>query len=137
LLTKLENAKLLAGGQSLVPMLNMRYVLPDHIIDINRVAGLDQIGFTGGRLEIGAMTRQRTLERDRNILEQAPIFLEALRHVGHLATRARGTFGGSLANLDPAAELPGLLALYDGTLAVASARGRRQIAAADWGVGFM
>jgi len=137
LLGRLENAKPLAGGQSLVPMLNMRYVLPDHIVDLNRVAGLDGIGLSDGELRIGAMTRQRTLERDGTLKQHAPIFIEALQHVGHMATRARGTFGGSLANLDPAAELPGLVALYDGTLEVASARGRRQIKATEWGVGFM
>src|SRR5262249_20526640 len=103
LLRSLENAKLLAGGQSLMPMLNFRFVQPDHIIDLNRVEGLSYIRATGGMLEIGAMTRQRDLEFSDMVRARWPIMHEALLQVGHRQTRNRGTIGGSLCHLDPAA----------------------------------
>jgi carbon-monoxide dehydrogenase medium subunit len=137
LLASRENAKLLAGGQSLVPMLNMRFVIPDHVIDLNRVPGLSFIRRNGDALEIGAMTRQRALERDPLVAEHTPILREALRHVGHWQTRSRGTIGGSLCHLDPAAELPGIAALYDATLHVAGSASRRDVAIADWSLGYM
>ena len=105
LLGRLDNAKLLAGGQSLMPMLNMRYVLPDHVIDLNRVEGLSYIREAGGAIEIGAMTRQRELEFSDLIRAKLPIMHEALLQVGHRQTRNRGTIGGSLCHLDPAAEV--------------------------------
>jgi carbon-monoxide dehydrogenase medium subunit len=105
LLGSLENAKLLAGGQSLMPMLNFRFVLPDHIIDLNRVEGLSYIRESGNALEIGAMTRQRDLEFCDTVRARWPIMHEALLQVGHRQTRNRGTIGGSLCHLDPAAEL--------------------------------
>jgi carbon-monoxide dehydrogenase medium subunit len=137
LLGELEMPKLLAGGQSLMPMLNMRYVFADNIIDLNTVDGLDGITRNNGSVRIGAMTRQRTLQRDAIIAEDLPIMQDALHWVGHLATRSRGTFGGSLSHLDPAAELPGIVALYDGTLEVQSKRGKREVAAMDWNQGYM
>lgn len=137
LLASLENAKLLAGGQSLVSMLNMRYVIADHLIDLNTVTGLAGVEMTAGGLKIGAMTRQRALERDLAIAKAAPIIQEALHWVGHMATRSRGTFGGSLSHLDPAAELPAVTLLYDGQLEVASKRGRRTVGAKDWNQGYM
>lgn len=137
LLGRHENAKLLAGGQSLVPMMNMRFVVADHVIDLNRVEGLSHVRENGGAIEIGAMTRQRTLERDPVIARRLPVMVEALRQVGHFQTRARGTLGGSLCHLDPAAELPGIAALYDATLQVAGPRGRREVAMADWSLGYM
>jgi carbon-monoxide dehydrogenase medium subunit len=137
LLATLENAKLLAGGQSLMPMLNMRYALPDHIIDINRVPDLAGISFSGHSLRIGAMTRQRAIERDGKILKRAPIFVEALQQVGHYQTRSRGTIGGSLCHLDPSAELLGLAALHDAVLEVRGPAGTRDIACSDWILGFM
>jgi carbon-monoxide dehydrogenase medium subunit len=137
LLATLENAKLLAGGQSLMPMLNMRYALPDHIIDINRVPDLAGISLDGNNLRIGAMTRQRLIERDGEILKRAPIFAEALRQVGHYQTRSRGTIGGSLCHLDPSAELLGLAALQDAVLEVRGPAGTRDIAYGDWVLGFM
>ena len=94
LLGTLENAKLLAGGQSLMPMLNMRFVLPDHIIDLNRVEGLSYIREAKGWLEIGAMTRQRDLEFSDAARARWPIMHEALLQVGHRQTRNRGTIGG-------------------------------------------
>jgi len=132
LLGKLENARMLAGGQSLVPMLNMRYVIPDHVIDLNRLGELAYVRETAGGLQIGAMTRQRDLERHPLVQRKAPILIEALRHVGHVQTRSRGTIGGSLCHLDPAAELPGIAALTDATLHVAGPRGRRDVAMTRW-----
>ena len=137
LLASVENAKLLAGGQSLAPMLNFRYLLPEHVIDLNRVDELAGIRVEGRRISVGAMTRQRALERDQRLAELCPVVREALAEVGHFQTRNRGTLGGSLAHLDPAAELPGVLALYDGELEISSSRGRRTVKIADWSRGFM
>lgn len=137
LLARLENAKVLAGGQSLMPMLNMRYALPDHVVDINRIPELYGIAIEGNRVTIGAMTRQREIERSDALFAKVPIFREALQHVGHIQTRSRGTIGGSLCHLDPAAELPGLVRLFDGTVQVIGPGGERSIAAADWGLGYM
>jgi len=137
LLGKHENAKLLAGGQSLGPMLNFRYVVPDHLIDLNRIPELAYIRPGNGTLEIGAMTRQRALERSDEVKRACPILVEALGFVGHFQTRNRGTLGGSLAHLDPAAELPGVCALHDAVLTVAGPKGTRKVAMADWGVSFM
>ncbi|MGA0315431.1 MAG: FAD binding domain-containing protein, partial [Alphaproteobacteria bacterium] len=106
LLSSLENAKVLAGGQSLMPMLNMRYVLPDHVVDINKIEDLSYIREDGDALEIGAMTRQRDLEFSEIVQKKCPLMHEALLQVGHRQTRNRGTLGGSLSHLDPAAELP-------------------------------
>src|SRR3954447_21848869 len=103
LLKSLDNAKLLAGGQSLMPMLNMRFVQPDHVIDLNRVEGLSFIRDNGGGLQIGAMTRQRDLEFSEDVRRLCPLMHEAIRLVGHRQTRNRGTLGGSLCHLDPAA----------------------------------
>jgi aerobic carbon-monoxide dehydrogenase medium subunit len=132
-----DNAKLLAGGQSLVPMLNMRYVIVDHVIDLNRVAGLDYVREGPQALQIGAMTRQHMLERDAAVARRAPILRDALRFVGHWQTRSRGTIGGSLCHLDPAAELPGIAVLHDAMLHVAGTSGGRDVKAADWGLGYM
>jgi len=103
LLGKLENTKLLAGGQSLMPMLNMRFVLPDHVIDLNRVDGMSYIRESGGVLEIGAMTRQRDIEFSDLVKAKCPLLHQAIMHIGHRQTRNRGTIGGSLCHLDPAA----------------------------------
>jgi carbon-monoxide dehydrogenase medium subunit len=135
LLGSLENAKLLAGGQSLAPMLNFRYVLPDHLIDLNRIEELSGIRIDGRRITVGAMTRQRALERDEALARLCPIVREALREVGHFQTRNRGTLGGSLSHLDPAAELPGVMALYDAELEINA--GKRKVRMADWGRGYM
>lgn len=137
LVGSLENAKLLAGGQSLAPMLNFRYVLPDHLVDLNRVAELSGIRIDGRRITVGAMTRQRALEKDEALATLCPIVREALAEVGHFQTRNRGTIGGSLAHLDPAAELPGLMALYDAQIELASAEGKRTVKATDWSLGYM
>jgi carbon-monoxide dehydrogenase medium subunit len=137
LLGRLDNAKLLAGGQSLMPMLNMRYVLPDHVIDLNRVDGLSYIREAGGAIEIGAMTRQRELEFSELIRTRLPLMQEAILQIGHRQTRNRGTIGGSLCHLDPAAELVTLGAAYDASVVVTGPNGQREIAFADFPVAYM
>jgi carbon-monoxide dehydrogenase medium subunit len=137
LLGRLENAKLLAGGQSLMPMLNMRFVLPDHIIDLNRVEGLSYIRETEGALEIGAMTRQRDLEFSDAVRAHWPIMHEALLQVGHRQTRNRGTIGGSLCHLDPSAELVSLATGYDATVTIAGPNGQRELPFAEFPVAYM
>jgi carbon-monoxide dehydrogenase medium subunit len=137
LLGRLENAKLLAGGQSLMPMLNMRYVLPDHVIDLNRVEGLSYVRETGGAIEIGGMTRQRELEFSDLIRGKLPLMQEAILQIGHRQTRNRGTIGGSLCHLDPAAELVTLGAAFDAAVVVTGPNGTREVAFADFPVGYM
>jgi carbon-monoxide dehydrogenase medium subunit len=137
LLGRLENAKLLAGGQSLMPMLNMRFVLPDHVIDLNRVDGLSYIRDNNGALEIGAMTRQRDLEFSDVVRQRCPLMHEAIQQVGHRQTRNRGTLGGSLCHLDPSAELVSVAAAVDATVKVAGRNGERTIDFAEFPVGYM
>lgn len=132
LLGRLGNAVPLAGGQSLMPMLNFRVVMPDHLIDLNRIATLGGIAIADGVGRFGTMTRQRDLEFSAEAARHFPIMQEALSHVGHRQTRNRGTFGGSLCHLDPSAELVNMVALHDGMLEVASRGGRRRIAMRDW-----
>jgi carbon-monoxide dehydrogenase medium subunit len=137
LLGRLENAKLLAGGQSLMPMLNFRFVQPDHIVDLNRVEGLSFIRESNGTLEIGAMTRQRDIEFSDLVRAHLPIMHEALLQVGHRQTRNRGTIGGSLCHLDPAAELVSLATGYDATVTVAGPSGQREVPFAQFPVAYM
>ncbi len=142
LLSTLENAKLLAGGQSLMPMLNMRFVLPDHVIDLNRVDGLSFIreqngAFEFGALEIGAMTRQRDIEFSDLVRERCPLMHEAIRQVGHRQTRNRGTLGGSLCHLDPAAELVAVAAALDAKVAVTGKNGSRSVDFSAFPVAYM
>jgi len=137
LLGQHEDAKVLAGGQSLMPMLNMRFVVPDHVIDLNGVAGLSGVTDTGDALEIGAMTRQRDLIRDPAVMAKTPIIPEALEYVGHFQTRNRGTIGGSLCHLDPSAELPCLMAAYDAVLTAQGPDGARDIPFAEWPLAYM
>lgn len=125
-----DEAKLLAGGQSLVPLLNFRLARPALLIDLNRVPGLDGIRLNGGSLlRIGAMTRQRTLERAAEVRARCPLVAEALRFVGHPPIRYRGTVGGSLAHADPAAELPAILTCFGGEVVAQSREGERLIPA--------
>jgi len=137
LLGRLENAKLLACGQSLMPMLNMRFVLPDHVVDLNRVEGLSYIREANGAIEIGAMTRQRDLEFSDVVRVRCPLMHEAIQQIGHRQTRNRGTIGGSLCHLDPAAELVSIAAALDATVTVAGANGSRTIDFADFPVAYM
>jgi carbon-monoxide dehydrogenase medium subunit len=137
LLSTLENAKLLAGGQSLMPMLNMRFVLPDHVIDLNRVEGLSYINEKGDALEIGAMTRQRDIEFSDVVKKKCPLMHEAITHVGHRQTRNRGTIGGSLCHLDPSAELVSVAAALDAKVSVVGKNGTRSIDFKDFPVAYM
>ena len=137
LLARLDNAKLLAGGQSLMPMLNMRFVQPDHVIDLNRVDGLSFIREAQGALDVGGMTRQRDLEFSDLIDAHCPLIGEAIRFVGHRQTRNRGTLGGSLCHLDPSAELVAAAATLDATVTVAGPTGEREIAFAEFPLAFM
>ncbi len=137
LLATHENARVLAGGQSLMPMMNFRYVMPDHLIDLNKVAELSYLRFEGELLRIGAMTRQRDLEFSDEVGRRCPILHAALDHVGHRQTRNRGTIGGSLCHLDPSAELVNVTALLGGTLHAVSRRGKRDIAFAEFAAAYM
>ncbi len=137
LLADEPNSKLLAGGQSLMPMLNLRFLQPDAVIDLNRVRALTAIDVTADEIRIGAMVRQRTLQFDGEMASHAPIFQHALQFVGHYQTRARGTIGGSLCHLDPSAELPALTLLHDAVMHVGSRDGLRDIPAAEWAVAYM
>lgn len=111
-----EDAKILAGGQSLVPMLNFRLLAPPLLVDITRIPGLDYIEDWDGGLRIGALTRHYTLETSPLVKARFPVLHAAMAHVAHLAIRNRGTIGGSLCHGDPAAELPGLALLLDAHL---------------------
>jgi carbon-monoxide dehydrogenase medium subunit len=137
LLGRLDNTKLLAGGQSLMPMLNMRFVLPDHVIDLNRVEGLSFIRECDDALDIGAMTRQRDLEFSDLVSRRCPLMHDAIRLVGHRQTRNRGTLGGSLCHLDPSAELVAVAAALDATVTVNGPNGAREIAFGAFPVAFM
>jgi len=137
LLATCENARVLAGGQSLMPMLNFRAVMPDHLIDLNKVAELAYLRVSDVTLEVGAMTRQRDLERSAEVSRRCPILQAALRHVGHRQTRNRGTFGGSLCHLDPSAELVNVTALLGGTAHARSRRGVRDIPFAEFAAGYL
>jgi aerobic carbon-monoxide dehydrogenase medium subunit len=137
LLATLDNAKLLAGGQSLMPMLNMRYVLPDHVVDLNRVDGLSYIREQNGTLEIGAMTRQRDIEFSDIVHRRCPLMHEAIAQVGHRQTRNRGTLGGSLCHLDPAAELVAVAATLDASLIVVGKNGPRSVEFSAFPVAYM
>jgi aerobic carbon-monoxide dehydrogenase medium subunit len=137
LLARLENAKVLAGGQSLMPMLNMRYVLPDHIIDLNKVEGLSFIKEENGGLCVGAMTRQRDIEFSELVAKAFPLIHEAILNVGHRQTRNRGTIGGSLCHLDPSAELVTMAAAFDARVSVVGPKGKRDIAFALFPQGYM
>jgi aerobic carbon-monoxide dehydrogenase medium subunit len=137
LLGKLENAKLLAGGQSLMPMLAMRYVLPDHVIDLNRVDELAFIRAEQGDVRIGGMTRQRDLEFSALVAARLPLMREAIRQVGHRQTRNRGTIAGSLCHLDPAAELVAVCATHDAVITVAGPSGEREIPFGEFPLAYM
>jgi aerobic carbon-monoxide dehydrogenase medium subunit len=137
LLATLENAKPLAGGQSLVPMMNFRYVIVDHLVDLAQVEGLRGITIADSTMRIGAMTRQRALEFSADIARHVPLMRAALGHIGHRQTRNRGTIGGSLVHADPAAELPAVCAALDAGVEIASERGTRTVPLTEFISGFM
>jgi CO/xanthine dehydrogenase FAD-binding subunit len=125
-------ARVLAGGQSLVPMMNFRIATPRAIIDLNRVPDLDYIRHETDIVRIGAMTRQRKIEFSSVIAETLPLLRDAIKLVGHLPTRSRGTIGGSLAHADPAAELPMTLQALEGEVVARSPAGERVIKADEF-----
>ena len=124
-----EDAKLLAGGQSLVPAMNFRVVQPSVLIDLNRIGELDYVQEDGQYLRMGAMTRERTLEFDPRLGTWSPLLKEAMPHVAHPQIRNRGTLGGSLANADPAAELPVVMLALGARLKIRSIEGERWVEA--------
>jgi carbon-monoxide dehydrogenase medium subunit len=127
-----EDARLLAGGQSLIATLNMRLSHPALLVDINGVAGLDGIASKNGEVELGALVRYAQAERSAELARRAPLIALALPHIGHPAIRNRGTIGGSLAFADPAAELPACLVALGGELDIEGPRGRRTVKADDF-----
>ncbi|HET9714665.1 MAG TPA: xanthine dehydrogenase family protein subunit M [Pseudolabrys sp.] len=126
------DAKLLAGGQSLIATLNMRLSSPAMLIDINGIVGLDGICRADGSVEIGALARHAQVEYSDVIARDAPLIARAMPHIGHPAIRNRGTFGGSIAFADPAAELPACLLALDGEIEATGPKGRRTIKAQDF-----
>jgi CO/xanthine dehydrogenase FAD-binding subunit len=130
-----EDASVLAGGQSLVPLMNFRVAQPAHLVDINYVDELDYIRLDDGFLAIGARTRQAAVERSEDVARVAPLLTEAMRSVAHPPVRHRGTVVGSIAHADPAAELPAVLLALDGEVVILGAGGERRVAAADFFTG--
>jgi carbon-monoxide dehydrogenase medium subunit len=130
-----DDAKVLAGGQSLVPMLALRLTSFPHLVDVNRVPELDGIERQDGKIAIGAVTRQSAVERDPSIATDAPLLAKAIKLIGHFQIRNRGTVGGSIAHADPAAELPVVALTLDAELEVANADGTRRIPASEFFVG--
>lgn len=121
----------LAGGQSLVPMMNLRYARPEVLIDINRI-GCDEIAVEPGEIKLGALVRHRAVLEHPDIHRAAPVIREAYRHLAHPVIRQRGTAGGSVAYADPTAEIPALLMLLDGRITLDSTAGERSVEAADF-----
>ena len=131
------DAKVLAGGQSLMPMLNFRLARPAALVDVNRVAALAYVREDDGVVACGAMTRQRTIEFSPMVAARLPLLREATRWVGHLPIRSRGTIGGSIAHADPSAEYPAVLTALGGEVIVQGPRGRRTVKAADLFEGYL
>lgn len=136
LASRLGDAKIMAGGQSLGPMLNFRVVRPELIVDVSRLLELDFVREReDGGLSVGALTRHRVLETSPLVARCFPVIPETMQHVAHLAIRNRGTIGGSLSHADPAAELPLLVRLLDAGIVARSTRGERTISAHDFFTG--
>ena len=125
------DARPLAGGQSLVPMMNFRLATPAAIVDLNRIPGLAGIDESGGVVRIGAMARQRQIEFAPLLRGKLPLLNEAMRWVGHLPTRTRGTIGGSIAHADPSAEIPMVLQALDGEVVARGPQGERRVEASE------
>jgi carbon-monoxide dehydrogenase medium subunit len=126
------DAKVVAGGQSLLPLLNFRLSRPAALVDINRIPGLDYIRADGGMLEIGAVTRHRAVERSAVVAAHCPLLAEAVRQIGHFQIRNRGTIGGSIAHADPAAELPTVLTALGGEVVITGPGGVRTATASEF-----
>jgi len=131
------DAKVLAGGQSLIPAMNFRLAQPAVLVDINHLAELSFIRAKRSEMRIGAMTRQRAVERDRNVAEMAPLVHETMPYIAHVQIRNRGTFGGSIAHADPAAELPAVMLARQARFKAVSERGERWIPADDFYLGML
>jgi CO/xanthine dehydrogenase FAD-binding subunit len=132
-----DGARVIAGGQSLVPMMAMRLARPTRLVDIARIASLAYVRDAGGTVEIGACTRQATIERDATVARRLPLLARAMPFIGHAATRARGTIGGSLVHADPAAELALIAITLDATLSYRHGGTTKEIAARDFFTGLM
>jgi CO/xanthine dehydrogenase FAD-binding subunit len=126
------DGKVLAGGQSLMPLLNFRMTRPTVVVDLMHIPGMSFIELRGNAVAIGAMTRHADLEFSDLVASKLPVMAAAMRHVAHLAIRNKGTIGGSLSHADPAAELPMLAVFYGATIKVQGSNGRREIAAEDF-----
>ncbi len=132
-----EDIKVLAGGQSFVPLLNMRLAGPSYIVDINHISELHYLETEDGYLAVGAIVRQRQIERSLLVQEKHPLLIEVVKHIGHMQIRNRGTIVGSIAHADPAAELPALLTCLNGEVLAQSIHGERVIKAEDFFTGYL
>jgi carbon-monoxide dehydrogenase medium subunit len=130
-----HDGKVLAGGQSLVPLLNMRLAAPAHLVDVNWLAELDTVAVDDRAVRVGALARHARVEHDPAATEAVPLLGQAIADIAHTTVRNRGTVVGSLVHADPAAELPAVLVLLGGTMELASAAGSRRVAAADFFLG--
>jgi CO/xanthine dehydrogenase FAD-binding subunit len=132
-----DQARPLAGGQSLVPLMNFRLIRPAHLIDLNGVAELSYLETDGGALRIGATTRQRELEHSADVAKRWPLLRDAASLIGHIQIRNRGTVGGSLAHAFPSAELPVAMVTFDASFIVRSRAARRTVRAEDFFLSYM
>ncbi|OPY96547.1 hypothetical protein A5906_04690 [Bradyrhizobium sacchari] len=133
-----DEARFLAGGQSLIPAMNFRLARPSVLVDINALTGLAGIDHSEtGQVRVGALTRYRALERDRDFLTSCPLFADALPHIAHPQIRNRGTIGGNLSHADPASELPALAVAMQADMRIRSAAGGRTVAASDFFAGLL
>ena len=132
-----EDAKVIAGGQSLIPLMNMRLATPKYLIDINRIQGLDQVREVDGHLEIGALNRHSMIASSQLIQETCPLLAEVVNHVAHRQVRYRGTFGGSVAHADPAAEFPTVVTALDGEIKLVGPDGARWIKPEEFFMGYL
>jgi len=130
-----SETKILAGGQSLVPLMNLRIVAPKRLVDINRVPGLDRIGIDGDQLTIGALARHTDVLSSPIVGQYAPLVIAAYRHVAHRPIRNRGTIGGNLAHADPASELPAVMLALDAEMVLRSRNGERRVPAEKFFLG--
>jgi carbon-monoxide dehydrogenase medium subunit len=130
-----DDGKVLAGGQSLVPLLNLRLAAPAHLVDVNRVAGLGEIDTAAGGVRVGATARHADVEHDAAAFAAVPLLRQALRHVAHPTIRNRGTTVGSLVHADPSGEMTGVLALLEGSVELARRGGHRRVGAGEFFLG--
>lgn len=132
-----DEAKILAGGQSLLPVMALRLGRPEHLVDINRIPDLDAITISGGGVSIGALVRHGAAERSSDLAAAAPLVHAAMPYIGHRAIRSQGTVCGSIAHADPAAEMPAVCLATGATMVATSADGTREIAAGEFGEGYL